>query len=105
MQQCPEAVGIGEECRHKFRYTGSTYAGKSQQINAQGRFLRLYLQLAKRENKVLVLHVLEKGTGKAALEFLKRLKELNMIDQPIHRHSFVGREKEYKDHHSTQLLL
>ena len=100
----PEAVGIGEvgldyttSCRHRFCYTGSKSACKAQKIKAQKRFLRLCLQLAKRENKVLVLHVRDGGSGEAALDVLNLIKELKMEDHPIHRHCFVGGEQEYKD--------
>ena len=95
----PEAVGIGEagldyttSCRHRFCYTGSKSACKAQKIKAQKRFLRLCLQLAKRENKVLVLHVRDGGSGEAALDVLNLIKELKMEEHLIHLHCFVGGE-------------
>ena len=109
LRRYPEAVGIGEigldlttTCRHRYCFSGSKSACKTQKIDAQKRFLRLCLQLAKRENKVVVLHVRDNGSGKAASDVLKLIKELGMKNHPIHRHCFVGGEKEYK-HWSTDL--
>ena len=100
----PEAVGIGEvgldlttSCRHKFCSMGSKSACRAEKIKAQEQFLRLCLQLAKRENKVLVLHVRDDGSGKAAFDVLELIKELKMTDHPIHRHCFIGGEKEHED--------
>lgn len=101
VHEYPEAVGIGEvgldlttECRHGQRHNPQQcLIGK---IQGQRQFLRLSLQLAKRLSKVLVLHVRDEGSGKAALEVLALLQELDMTDHPIHRHCFVGGEEEYR---------
>ena len=54
------------------------------------------LQLAKWLNKVLVVHVRDHNTGKAAKEFISLLQELDMCSHPIHRHCFTGNESEFK---------
>ena len=60
-------------------------------------FLRLAFQLAKLQNKVLVLHLRDKGKSTmAASEVLELLREMNMLKHPIHRRCFVGGEEEYK---------
>lgn len=40
------------------------------------------------------MHIRDSGTGEAA-EVLKILTEMDMLRHPIHRHCFVGKEKEY----------
>ncbi|MCG8046072.1 MAG: TatD family hydrolase, partial [Candidatus Thiodiazotropha endolucinida] len=95
----PESVGVGEvgldlttQCRH------GCYDQKhccDQKVQGQRRFLRLAFQIAKETNKVLVLHIRDSGTGEAAEEVLGILREMDMLQHPIHRHCFVGKEKEY----------
>ena len=97
----PEAVGIGEvgldlttECRHGCY--NQEYC-RSQKIQGQLRFLRLAFQLAKQLNKVLVLHIRDQGTSTlAAKQVYDLLKDMDMLDHPIHRHCFVGGYNEYK---------
>ena len=98
----PEAVGIGEvgldlttECRHGCY--NQEYC-RSQKIQGQLRFLRLAFQLAKQLNKVLVLHIRDQGTSTlAAKQANDLLKDMDILDHPIHRHCFVGGGyKEYK---------
>lgn len=96
----PTAVGIGEvgldltttcHCRqvHNKR---QCQVGK---IEGQRQFLRPAFQLAKELKKVIVIHVRDHGSGKAAREVLSLLLELGLEDHPIHRHCFVGGEEEY----------
>lgn len=101
VKRYPEAVGIGEvgidhtsKCFRGQCRGGACCAGK---IDAQRKFLRRALQLAKRENKVVVLHVRDEGTGKAAEQVLKLLEELGMTNHPVHRHCFLGDVQEYRD--------
>ena len=97
----PEAVGIGE-VGLDFTATCTCSSGHdsrkciASKIEAQRRFLRPTLQLAKRLNKVLVVHVRDHNTGKAAKEFISLLQELDMCNHPIHRHCFTGNETEFK---------
>lgn len=99
--EIPEAVGIGEvgldlttECRHGCH--NQEYC-RGQKVRGQLRFLRLAFQLAKQQNKVLVLHVRDKGKSTmAASEVFELLQEMDMLEHPIHRHCFVGGEEEYR---------
>lgn len=97
----PEALGIGEigldfttDCRHGTAHNGKVC--RMAKINAQRQFLRSALQLTKRLNKVLILHVRDAGSGKAAEEVLALLLELGMSEHLIHRHCFTGGEAEYR---------
>ena len=74
----------------------------ASKIEAQHRFLCPTLQLAKRFNKVLVVHVRDHNTGKAAKEFISFLQALDMCSHPIHRHCFTGNESEFKQR--TEML-
>ena len=101
----PEAVGIGEvgldlttKCKHGCY---NRRLCREQKLEGQRTFLRLVFQLAKDQNKVLVLHVRDKGTGEAAKEVLKVLKEMNMQQHRIHRHCFVGKEEEYSQWYTS----
>ena len=53
-------------------------------------FLYPILQLVKRLNKVLVVHVHDHNTGKAAKEFISLLQELDRCNHPIHHNCFTG---------------
>ncbi|MCG8035097.1 MAG: TatD family hydrolase [Candidatus Thiodiazotropha taylori] len=101
LQKHPEAVGIGEvgidhtsKCYHNRCRTRQ--ACSDEKIMAQRRFLSLALQLAKRENKPVVLHVRDEGTGLAAAQVLNLLENLDMTNHPIHRHCFTGDVAEYR---------
>ena len=97
----PEAVGIGE-VGLDITVTCMCCSGHdskrciTSKIEAQRRFLRPPLQLAKQLNKVLVVHVWDLNTGKAAKEFISLLQELHMCSHPIHGHCFMGNELEFK---------
>ena len=67
----------------------------ASKIEAHRQFLRPTLQLAKRLNKVLVVHVWDHNTGKATKEFISLLQELDMCSHSIHRHCFTGNETEF----------
>ena len=97
----PEAVGIGEvgldftaTCMCSSDHDSKTCI--ASEIEAQRRFLRPTLQLAKRLNKVLVVNVRDHNTGKVAKEFISLLQELHMCSHPIHGHCFTGKELEFK---------
>ena len=66
----------------------------ASKIEAQRRFLRRTFQLAKQLNKVLVVHVQDHNTGKAAKQFISLLHESAMCSHPIHHHWFTGNESE-----------
>ena len=97
----PEAVGIGEvgldlttKCRHGCY--NQEYC-RDQKVQGQLRFLRLAFQLAKQLNKVLVLHVRDQDSSTlAAKEVYDLLKDMDMLEHPIHRHCFIGGQDEYK---------
>ena len=97
----PEAVVIGEvgldlttECRHGCY--NREYC-RSQKVQGQLRFLRLAFQLTKQLNKVLVLHVRDRrNSALVATEVFTFLRDMDMLEHPIHRHCFVGGEEEYK---------
>ena len=59
-------------------------------------FLYPTLQLAKRLNMVLVVHVHDHSTGKAAKEFIPLLQELDRCNHPIHHNCFPGDEPELR---------
>ncbi len=95
VQRHPQIVGIGEVgldfttcCRCYQRHNREQC--RELKIAAQHQYLRMALQLARRVEKTLVLHVRDKGDGSAAREVLTLLKELDMCSHPIHRHCFVG---------------
>ena len=100
LQQYPQAVGVGEigydltsTCKHSHhRNKGKCVR---EQRRAQLLFLRQGVRLAKRTNKVLILHVRETGNGKAAPKVLNILKKEGMKNHPIHRHCFTGDEQEF----------
>lgn len=101
LDEHPEAIGIGEvgldlttTCR--CRQTHNKNRCFQDKIDAQRQFLRLTFQLVKRLDKVLVLHVRDKGTGEAAKEVLSLLLECDLSNTRIHRHCFVGGEEEYR---------
>lgn len=105
LNRYPEAVGIGEvgldlttKCKHN---CNNLQHCRDQKLLGQRRFLRLAFQLAKEQNKVLILHVRDSGSGEAAKEVLKLLEEMNMLDHPIHRHCFVGKEEEYRQWYTS----
>lgn len=105
LNRFPEAVGIGEvgldlttKCTHR---CNNQQHCRDQKLLGQRRFLRLAFQLAKEQNKVLILHVRDSGTGEAAKEVLELLEEMNMLEQPIHRHCFVGKEEEYRQWYTS----
>ena len=99
-QQHPQALGVGEigydltsTCKHPNHYDKNKCVREQQK--AQLLFLRQGVRLAKRINKVLVLHVRDPGNGQAAPKVLDLLMEEGMHNHPIHRHSFTGGEDEY----------
>ena len=57
--------------------------------------------MAKQLEKVIVLHVRDKGDGRAAKEVLNLLVELNLINAKIHHLCFVGGEEEYREWSTT----
>ena len=101
LQQYPQAVGVGEigydltsTCNHSHhRNKGKCVR---EQRRAQLLFLRQGVRLAKRTNKVLILHVKDTGNGKAASKVLNILKKEGMKNHPIHRHCFTGDEQEFR---------
>ena len=97
--QYPEAVGVGEvgldltmACPHNCRDRAGC---RSRKLKGQRQFLWLAFQLAKQLDKVLILHVRDRNTGKAAAEVLDLLRSIDMTNHKIHRHCFVGGEEEY----------
>ena len=68
----------------------------ASKIEDQRRFLPPTLYLAKRLNKVLVVHDGDHNAGRAAKEFISLFQELDVCSQPIHRHCFTGNESEFK---------
>ena len=102
LEEFPEALGIGEigldhttSCRCNERHN-KTLCIRSKK-EAQVLFLRLCFQLAKRLDKVLVIHVRDNNTGEAAAKCLELIKDCGLHEARVHRHCFVGGEKEYTD--------
>ena len=102
LEACPEALGIGEigldhttTCRCNERHNMALCVEDKKK--AQLLFLSLCFQLAKRLDKVIVIHVRDNHTGKAAEKCLETLKKSGLREARIHRHCFVGGEKEYKN--------
>ena len=102
LAQYPDALGIGEV---GLDYTTSCGCltehdkedCRDKQIEEQCQFLMLVFKLFKEEtNKVLVLHVRDKGDGSAARNVLSLLEEYGLQDARIHRHCFVGGKEEYE---------
>ena len=100
-QQYPQALGVGEigydltsRCKHPNHHDKEKC--KREQRLAQLQFLRQGILLAKRTEKVLILHVRDPGNGQAAPKVLDLLKELGMNNHLIHRHCFTGGEAEYR---------
>ena len=53
-------------------------------------------------NKFLVLYVRDKGKSTmAASEVFELLREIDMLEHPIHCHCFVGGEEEYRQWSSS----
>ena len=102
LSQHPDALGIGEV---GLDYTNSCLSDHDKedcsvsyrQIEEQHQFLRLVFKLFKQDdNKVLILHVRDKGDGSAARDVLSLLEEYGLQDARIHRNCFVGGKEEYE---------
>ena len=100
-QQYPPTLGVGEigydltsRCKHP-NHDDKEKCKREQRL-AQLQFLRQGILLAKRTEKVLILHVRDPGNGQAAPKVLDLLKELGMNNHLIHRHCFTGGEAEYR---------
>ena len=108
MRRHPEVLGIGK-IGLDFTATCTCSSGHdsrkciASRIEVKRRFLHPTLQLAKRLNKALVVHVRDHNTGKAAKEFISLLQELKMCNHPIHRHCLTGDESEFRQW--TEMLL
>ena len=98
LKRLVDKVGIGEvgldlttECR--LGCYNREYC-RSQKVQGQVRFLRLAFQLAKQLNKVLVLHVRDRGNSALTVtEVFTLLRDMDMLEHPIHRHCFVGERR------------
>ena len=104
LAQHPGAVGIGEvglDSTTSYHCTGNhdPVSCKDRKLEEQRQFLKLVFQLAKHEDKVLVIHARddENSDFKAADKILELLKEYDLCNARIHHHCFVGGEKEYQD--------
>ena len=109
LAQNPEAVGIGEvgldgttDCRCAVNHNSVNCISRKRE--EQHRFLELVFRFAKQhEDKVLVIHARddEEGTYKAASKIYDLIKRCDLCNARIHRHCFVGKEKEFRDWRDT----